>query len=204
MTRFLVATLLLSVATVQAASYTQEMFRRSLYDAQTLKNSGRTLYIIITVRDPSRGTERTAAISGPFLFGAIDYEYHLPVTDPEHPPKNDAEITAKRERKELQIALSQPDRVFTFRNQQARRNVAPRYTPEVLAKVRHQLSFRSRGAIIAAVHAKESWLHRLYLRKRNWADIQGYKDAVAHVLLDRGILVGQEDEYAGKIYIADK
>ena len=204
MTRLSVATLLLSVATAQAASsYTQEMFRRSLEQAQTLTIAG-PLYIIITLRDPSRGTERTAAIAGPFLFGAIDFEYHLPVTDPEHPPKNDAEITAKRQRKELQIALSQPNRTFIFRNQQARQNVAPRYTPEIFAKVRHQLSFRSRGEIIAAVHAKKSWLHRLYLSKPNWAELQAYKDAVAHALLERGILVGQEDEYSGKIYIADK
>jgi hypothetical protein len=204
MTRFLVATLLLCVATAQAASsYTQEMFRRSLDQAQTFTTAG-PLYVIITLRDPSRGTERTAAIAAPFLFGAIDFEHHLPVPDPEHPPKNDAEITAKRQRKELQIALSQPDRTFTFLNRQARKNVAPRYTPEVFAKVRHQLSLRSRGEIIAAVHAKGSWLHRLYLSKRNWAEIQGYKDAVAHVLLERGILVGQKDEYAGRIYIPDK
>ena len=204
MTRFLVATLLLSVATAQAASsYTQEMFRRSLYQAQALTTTG-PLYIIITLRDPSRGAERTAAISGPFLFGAIDLEYHLPSPDPEHPPKNDVEIRAKMLRKELQIALSQPDRVFVFRNHQARKNVAPRYTPEIFEKVRRQLSFRSRAEIIAAAHANESWLHRLYLSKRNWAEIQAYKDAVAHALLERGILVGQEDEYAGKIYIADK
>ena len=204
MTRFLVATLILSLATAQAASsYTQEMFRRSLYQAQALTTTG-PLYIIITLRDPSRGTERTAAIPGPFLFGAIDLEYHLPVPDPEHPPKNADEIRAKRQRKELQIALSQPDRAFIFRNQLARKNVAPRYTPEIFAKVRHQLSFRSRGEIIAAARANESWLHRLYTSKQNWAEIRAYKNAVAHALLERGILVGQEDDYAGKLYVADK
>jgi len=87
MTRFLVATLLLSVAAAQAApSYTQEMFRRSLYQAQALMTTG-PLYIIITLRDANRRTERTAAIPGPFLFGAIDLEYRLPLPDPEHPPK---------------------------------------------------------------------------------------------------------------------
>jgi hypothetical protein len=204
MARFLVATILLTVATAQAASrYTQEMFRRSLDQAQALTTAG-PLYIIITLRDPRRGTERTAAIPGPFLFGAITLEYHLPFPDPEHPPKNDDEIRAKLQRKELRIALSNPDRVFVFRNPLARKNVEPRYTPEIFAKVRHQLSSRSRGEIIAAVRANESWLHRLYISKRNWAELRAYKDAVAHALLERGILVGQEDDYSGKLYVVDE
>jgi hypothetical protein len=204
MARFLVATILLNIANAQAASrYTQEMFRRSLDQAQALTTAG-PLYIIITLRDPSRGTERTAAIPGPFLLGAIALEYHLPLPDPEHPPKSADEIRTKRQRKELQIALSQPDRAFIFRNPLAQKNVAPRYTPEILAKVRGQLSFRSRGEIIAAARANESWLHRLYISKQDWAEIRAYKDAVAHALLERGILVGEEDDYSGRVYVVDK
>src|SRR2546421_2965023 len=155
MTRLLVATLLLSVAAAQAASsYTREMFRRSLYQAQALGTTG-PLYVVITLRDPGRGTERTAAIPGPFLFGAIALEYHLAFSDPEHPGKNSDETRAKLQRKELRIALSQPDRAFLFRNQLARKNVEPRYTPEIFAKVRHQLSSRSAGEIIAAARANE-------------------------------------------------
>jgi hypothetical protein len=203
MTRFLVAALLLNVATAHATSYyTQEMFRRSLYQAATLGTTG-PLYVIIALRDASRGTERAAAIPAPFLFGAIDIEYHLTFPDPERPGKNSDETFAKLQRKELRIALSQPNRVFVFRNHRARRNAEARYTPAILAEIRHLLSFRSRGAIIAAARANESWLHRIYTGKRDLTELRAYRDAVAHALLERGILVGQRDDY-GKLYVAAK
>jgi hypothetical protein len=203
MTRFLLAGLLLGIATAQATPrYTQEMFRRGLHEAAALGATG-PLYVLITLRDPSSSTERAAATPAPFLFGAIDIEYHLDFTDPEHPQKNDDEIRAKRQRKELQIALSQPDRVFVFRNHQASRNVGPRYTPAILAEARQQVAFRSRGEIIAAARASKSWLHRIYTSKRDLGSFRAYRDAVAHALLERGILVGQRDDYTN-LYVADQ
>lgn len=203
MTRFVVAGILLAVATAQAAPrYTQEMFRRAIQQGQTLGATG-PLYVLVTLRDPSSSAERAAATPAPFLLGAIDIENHLDFPDPEHPPKNDDAIRAKLQRKELQIALSQPDRMFRFRNPQARRNVGPRYTPAVLAHVRQQLSGRSRSAILAAARARNSWLHHLYTSKRDLASFRAYRDAVAHTLLERGILVGQRDDYTN-LYVADK
>jgi hypothetical protein len=203
MPRFVVAALLLSVATAQATTrYTQEMFRRGVQHAQTLGATG-PLYVLITLSTPGSSAERAAATPAPFLLGAIDIENHLDFPDPEHPPKNDDEIRAKLQRKELQIALSQPDRVFLFRNTRARSNVEPRYTPAILAQARQQLSGRSRGEIIAAVRARKSWLHRIYTSKRGLEAFRAYRDAVAHALLEQGILVGQRDDYTG-LYVADK
>jgi hypothetical protein len=203
MTRFLVVALLLSVATAQAATrYTQEMFRRGVQQAQTLGAIG-PLYVLITLRAPGSNAERDAATPAPFLLGAIDIENDLDFPDPEHPPKNDNEIRAKLQRNELQIALSQPDRVFLFRKPRARKNVEPRYTPAILAQARQQLSGRSRDEIIAAARARESWLHRIYTSKRDLASFRAYRDAVAHALLERGILVGQRDDYTN-LYVAEK
>jgi hypothetical protein len=198
MTRVAVAAFLLSVATAQAAThYTQEMFRRGVQQAQTFTAATGPLYVLITLRSPSGSADRAVATPAPFLLGAIDIEYHFKFPDPEHPPKNDDEIRAKLERKELQIALSRPDRVFLFRTPQARDNVELRYTPAILAYARQQLSGHSRRAIIAAVRARKSWLHRIYTNKRSLESLQAYRDAVAHALLEQGILVGQRDDYTG-------
>ena len=198
MTRLLVAALLLSAATAQAGTrYTQEMFRRGVQQALTFTSATGPLYVLVTLRRPGTSAERTVATPAPFLLGAIEIEFHLKFPDPEHPPKNDDEIRAKLERKELQIALSQPDRVFLFRNPQARGNVELRYTPAILAHARQQLSGHSRGAIIAAVRARKSWLHRIYTSKRGLESFRAYRDSVAHALLEQGILVGQRDDYTG-------
>src|SRR5947207_12321527 len=77
MARAVFATLVFTIATAHAASqYTQEMFRRGLYEPGVLVTSA-PLFVLITLRDPSTGGERTAAIPGNFFLGAIDMEYHL-------------------------------------------------------------------------------------------------------------------------------
>src|SRR5205807_3445884 len=77
MTRVLLVTLFFTVATARAASeYTQQMFRRGLYEPGVLVTSA-PLFVLITLRDPNSGAERAAAIPGNSLLGAIDTEYHL-------------------------------------------------------------------------------------------------------------------------------
>src|SRR3712207_4267854 len=105
MTRIVLATLLVSIATAHAAShYTQEMFRRGLYEPGVVV-TGAPLFVLITLRDPSSGAERAAAIPGNFLLGAIDREYRL---KPRKTSKQDeAKALAELQQKELRIALSQ-------------------------------------------------------------------------------------------------
>jgi hypothetical protein len=110
---------------------------------------------------------------------------------------------AEQQKKEVQIALSQPNRVFVFRNRRARNNVEPRYTPAILAEVQRTLAGRSRKAILAAARSNESWLHRIYESKKDAMESFAYRDAVAHALLERGILVGHGD-YTGGLYVAEK
>src|SRR5437016_3934678 len=77
MTRVIFVMLFFTVPTADAAShYTREMFRRGLYEPGVLMTTA-PLFVLVTLRDPSNGTERAAAIPGPFLLGAIESEYHL-------------------------------------------------------------------------------------------------------------------------------
>jgi len=201
MARAVFAMLVFTIATAHAASqYTQDMFRRGLHEPGVLVTSA-PLFVLITLRDPSTGAERGAAIPGNFLLRAIDMEYHL---KPRKTSKKDeGKALAELQQKELQIALSQPNRVFVFGNHRAQNNVEPRYTPAILAAVRHELSRRSRQELLRAGRANESWLHRIYESKRVAMESFAYRDALAHVLLERGILVGHGD-YTGGLYVATK
>jgi len=202
MTRVLFATLVFAATTAHAASqYTQEMFRRGLREPGVLMTTA-PFFVLITLRDPSSGAELAAAIPGPFLLGAIETEYQLKLR--KTTSHDDIyKALAEQQQKEVQIALSQRNRVFVFRNRRARNNVEPRYTPAVLAEVRRTLTSRSRKEIVAAARANESWLHRIYESKKDAMESFAYRDAVAHTLLERGILVGHGDVASG-LYVAQK
>ena len=202
MKRAVLAALVFTVATAQGASrYTQDMFRRGLYEPGVLV-TGSPLFVLITLRDPSTGAERAAAVPGPFLLGAVAAEHRLKLRKTN---SRDDEFKAlgEQQQRAVQIALSQPNRTFVFRNRRARNNVEPRYTPSVLAEVRQALAGRRTKEIIEATRANQSWLHDLYDGRRDPVERLAYRDAIAHVLLELGILVGY-GHYAGGLYVADK
>ena len=200
MTRLVLAALVFAVATAHAESrYTQQMFRRGLHEPGVLVTTA-PLFVLITLRDPSNGAERAAAVPGPFLLGAIATEYRLKLRKTIS-REDEWKALAEQQQKELQIALSHRDRVFVFRNRKARSNVEPRYTPSMLADVRRALSGRSRKEILRAARANESWLHQIYTSKTEGMASLAYRDAVAHALLERGILVGHGD-VSGGLYVA--
>jgi hypothetical protein len=185
MTRVLFATLFLTIAAAHAEPhYTEQMFRRGLHEPGVLITTA-PLFVLITLRDPSNGAERAAAMPGPFLLGAIETEYRLKLR--KTTSHDDIyKALAEKQQKEVQIALAQPNRVFVFRNRKARNNVQPRYTPAMLTEVRSALTGRSWKEIFAAARANESWLHQIYDGRRDPVQRLAYRDAVAHVLLERG------------------
>jgi hypothetical protein len=201
MTRALLVTLLFTAATVNARShYTQEMFRRALYEPGVLSTTA-PLFVLITLRDPSSGAERAAAVPGPFLLGAIETEYQVLLRKTSR--THIGEALTEQQQKEVQIALAHPNRVFTFRNRRARNNVEPRYTPAMLGEVQRVLATKSRKEILAAARADQSWLHQIYDSRRDPVQRLAYRDAVAHALLEHGILVGEGD-YSDGLYVADE
>jgi hypothetical protein len=145
--------------------YTDDMFRTGLEERSTSP-----LFVLITLRNARTGEDREACIPGPFLLGAIHRERRLPY---------DARGSAEA----LSIALSQHDRVFTFKRLDALRNVQPRYTPALLAEVRNKLS----GGTVRELLAGQNY-------------DGGMRDAIAHVLLERGTLVGITD-MGGNLYV---
>ena len=202
MTRILLLAFWITVATAQAGSrYTQQLFRRGLHEPGVLITTA-PLFVLITLRDARTGAEREAAIPGPFLLGAIESEYHVRMRKTTS-HQDVYKALAEQQQKEVQIALSQPNRTFVFRNRRARNNVEPRYTRATLTEVRRVLAGRNRKEILAAATANESWLHCIYESKKGAMDSFAYRDAVAHALLERGILVGHGD-VTGGLYVADK
>ena len=176
---FLLFFLLTSTSIFAASSYTQAMYRRALGEEKGVGPDELVIattsppYVLITLQEPHSRSSRTVAVGGQSLLYAIQIEHHL--------PENNA-------LKRFQIAVAQPERVFSFSNPKARRIVRPAYPPAMLNEVRQILSTKSRSDLIRELKANKSSLHSIYESKsgsRYWA----YQAAIAHICLEKGILV---------------
>jgi hypothetical protein len=159
------------------------------------------LYLLITVKDAKTRAERDLCIQNGWLHAAIASEHHLDVVDDQ--------------RKIFDIAMAAPHRVFTFTHRKARESVAPAYTPEQLAYVRRLLQGKSRSWLLREAQVdlmkepnQQGFVTRIYRRDINnklWSS-HPLRVAVAHVLLEHGILVG-EAHYGGMLgvlYVNEK
>lgn len=161
------------------SGYTQAMYEKALANYSTAP-----LFVLVKVRSSEAAEGRVVCIVAPFLLGAIGREYG----------------GAKQQK----IALSS-NRTFTFKNPAAYENVQPRYTPEILEEARRLIKSKSREDLIQGLKptgngANEGGsLHSFYkpLKGERYAV---YRDALAHALLERGILVGQGDP-VGSLYL---
>ena len=199
---FLAAT---AVASAQS-SYTEKMYRRAL-----IENSTAPLFVLVTLRSET-GEQRLVCILANFLLGAIHMESRM-------------KYDALGERKMLEIAVKQPGRVFYFSDPKARQNVEPSYSDAILSEVRSALASMSDGELLAQVKYRPEFnkaqvarmdkqaaftflkslgssLQRLYLSRMSTKDYEAYRDAVAQVLLEHGILVGIRD-IGGGLYVPD-
>ena len=185
MPRLAVVSLCLAFATAHAESgYTPRMFRRAMA-RDNLAVSGffstSALYVLITVCDRRSGADRTVCVTSNLLSGAIHMEYHLP---------NDI----AGDRKEFEIAMNQPNGRFCFRTSRAANNIWVGSSPATLAEVRRRLAGKSRVELRAEVDRQWTF------NETPWWHTQKYQSAVAQVLLERGILVGQAD-YTGALFL---
>ena len=154
---------------VVAAPASAELYRRALEKESTAPS-----YVLITLVSPDGRSRREVAIPAPFLLGAIHREHRLPYTE------------AGRARA-LQLALAQPDRTFQLKDRRAVRNVQPRYTEEQLLAMRERLENETASSLRAGFGGSGR-LHALY--ERPASAYAALRDAIAHVLLERGILAG--------------
>jgi len=185
------AVLLLTCASALASStgYTREMFRTAMAKDNMAVSGSMSLsplYVLVILRDPKTHQEQEVCTLASSLTGAIIEEHHL-------------EYDNAGERKAFDVAMSTPNRVFEFKNRKARRNAAPGYTPQQLEQVRQLLRGRSRTQLVREAEPdpfkepnQQSYVTQIYRRDINgkfWSS-DALMDAVAHVLLERGILVG--------------
>jgi len=163
MKRILLFTLLAAnSASAQAAGYTNDRFRDALANRSTSPD-----YVLITVTTPG-AKERTVCTTANFLLGAIHIEHGFSYS--EH-----------GEKRALGIALSQPDRSFTFTKPAAIRNLADYETPQALADARRRFAGKSDSQLL-----NPDLIESLTQRRSSTAHM-AYRDAVAHALLERGI-----------------
>ena len=175
--------LLLSSTVVRASSlYTEAMYRRAL----TAKED-ESIFVLITVHDQAHRTERLVCVEAPFLTGAIGFQHHLGI----------AWDHSKNHSKEVETALSQPNRTFSFSNPDARENVVPWYSGKVLSEIRRRLASKVAADLPAAALALDEKCYQHAHRNGNisaaWREYVSDQSAIAHVLLEHGILVGPGD-----------
>ena len=174
--------LLAAVGTAQGDARAAAQFVHALHNESTAPE-----YVLFTLRVPGR-PDRLVCTPAPFLLGAIRTE----LTTGGDKDAGRKATTFAEERAQT--------RVFEFKQARAIQNVEPSYTPEILAQVESRLAHMGREQLVAELGAPASSLHRLYrdLRGQDW---QSHRDAVAHVLLMRGVPVGHGDP-VGHLYLA--
>jgi hypothetical protein len=166
-----------SAALCAADHYTNAMFVRAL------EHGG---FVLIRLEQPQAGgAQHEVCVPEAGLIGAIHIQYHLDYDQ------------AGRERAR-QIALASKSRTFSFTNSKAFDVVKPLYTSRQLADIRKQLAKFSNRQLVSQLQVIRSKIHDLYSR----AGGDSYRDAVAHVLLERGILVN-EDDRSGRLYAVE-
>ena len=168
-----------SATGVRASSYSEGMYRRAILDG----DSTSPIYLLFTLHDAKTGKDRVVCTLGSGLVGAIHYGRHLDFDQASH-------------KKAKSFALTRPHR-FTFTNRDAIRVIEPHYSEAMLAEYRNRFAKMSRSQLIAAVDQHE--LKRLCDggSASKWRACQA---ALAHVLLERGILVGSGDQ-TGSLFV---
>jgi hypothetical protein len=163
MTRaLLLAVLLFASLIAHAGSYSQSMFRAALTNSSTAPD-----YVLIQVHGPGDQPERTVCTTANLFLGAIHREFDLGYSEAD-------------EKRALEIALKQPERSFIFRKKAAIDNLADYETPESLVDVRRQFAGKKDSELL-----DREFINSIANTSR--ASHKAYRDAVAHVLLERGI-----------------
>lgn len=204
MLRFFAVFLLVPSFLSGQTAYSGAMYWRALAETSTSP-----LYVLVTIANKP-GNGELVCIPAPFLLGAIHREFRL-------------DYDKAGEGSALGIAEVQVGRSFLFSRQEALANVQPRYTREILAEVRTLLGGLSYGELLeqakarpkidkthmdadsinrAIRRAQRCPLQEIYRSKTAPLAFAAYRDAVAHVLLEHGILVGISD-IPGDLYVQE-
>lgn len=162
-----------------AGDYTREMFNKAIND-----NSTAPLYILINV--PKYGKD-DICVPAPFLLGAIAMDRNLA-------------YDREGEKKQIELAEANFGQAFSFSSSKALANVKPRYGQDQLAAAVRFAGNLSDEEIVRQLRSVDSPLHQLYARYPDASRQMAYRDALACILLKRGILVGIQD-ISGMLFV---
>ena len=160
---------------------------RATFEKAIANQSTAPSYVLVTVINDKTRTRQTICTTSNFLLGAIHSQYHLPYTD-------------EGLRKGNEIALASKDETFHFSQADALRNLSVRYTPQILARVRDHLRNVSALELVRGLSYNGKY-HQIYEKYKSFRMFAAYRDALAYVLLERGLRPGQGD-ISGGIYLS--
>ena len=146
----------------QASKYTEAMFKAAFENDSTAPD-----FILITIRPGRDSTPSVRCIEAPFLKGAIHTEFGIGYGEPE---------------KIRRLALDCFSKTLTLTKPEAIANVKPRYSATQLAEARKILSQASDEQL-----KSYDFIQGLCGYKNTGEKPPLARDAVAHVLLERGI-----------------
>jgi hypothetical protein len=161
--------LILSTSAGAADTNSWDLFTKAIQNHSTAPN-----YVLITVVDDNNKQQKLVCTEAPFLLGAIHRERQIFCDE-----AGSAEVE--------EIALGNKDRTFHFSRADALKNMPRRYDEKILGKVRSILKDLSDDQIRKGFRCDGKGLDKLYMNKpkRQYSE---YRDAIAHVLLERGLL----------------
>jgi hypothetical protein len=150
---------------------------RSLFESALENESTSPSYVLITVIDENSGGRSVVCTEAPFLLGALHRELGA-----DYGQEGVARVKA--------AALASPGLEFRFTKSKALANVRSRYTAEMLEAVRARLTGLSDVDLLDGFAWSNGPLHDIYTSA---PDRGAYRDAIAHVLLERCIGVRRAD-----------
>ena len=182
--RILLALVVLVLTLMQSASAQQTS---ASFAAAFANRSTSPRYVLITIINDKTGSQQTICTLATFFDGAIHYQYHLP-------------YTAEGERKSRKIALTSSGRTYHFSQSNALRNLRIRYTPQILIQVRSQLKNVSTSTLVKGL-SHSGKMNEIYTKQKSFGMFAAYRDALAYVLIERGLQPEQAD-MTGGLYLA--
>jgi hypothetical protein len=166
-TTITIMTLFLQIA---AQSSQDSSFTKAILDRSTSP-----YFILITVINDSTNSSELITTEAPFLLGAIHIEYSIPYSE-----SGSTEVE--------KIALSNTSHVFHFKRSASLKNIGMFYNNQILSEVKKKLDALTRDNLLEQIRNPKSELHKIYQGRGKGAYIP-YRNAVAHVLLEKGIAV---------------
>ena len=153
------------------------------FEKAIAKDSTSPSYVLVTIINDNTGTRQTICTGANFLLGAIHYQYHIPYT-------REGEQEGKR------VALASKDRTYHFSKADALKNFRVGYTPRILAQVRRRLKNVTTSDLVKGMGYNGKFL-AIYEKYQKFSDFVAHRDALAYVLLERGLQPVQGDMSGG-------